>query len=94
MESPSSRESIYQSLQHVLYDYTQDNQLEWPCSTCKWGQLESQHSDYFKQEVLFGMRTDQCEKLPSFVVVASVKIPRVGFTFDPALEALYHTNRR
>ena len=66
----------------MLYDYSYDNYLEWPCITCKWLSTEEEHSSYLKEEVVFGCRTDHCDKLPSLLVIASVKVPKPGYTFD------------
>jgi len=34
------KNEIYLKLKNILYDYSFENTVEWPCITCKWLNIE------------------------------------------------------
>ncbi|EGR27180.1 WD repeat protein [Ichthyophthirius multifiliis] len=90
-----------------LYDYILDNNLDWPCTTCQWGPVIQQNSQYIKQNIFFACRTDgtyieqenSWQKQPSQLIVAQIDIPQHGKCFNQELRNVYlqenlkkHTN--
>lgn len=39
-------------MSHVIYD------VDWPCTSCRWGPVISKSDDYVTQKVYLGLRTD------------------------------------
>ena len=36
----------YKMISQYLYEYTIENELEWPCTSCKWGPVLNETSEY------------------------------------------------
>jgi hypothetical protein len=82
MNISNPRIDAFKKYKSFLYDYIYENNLDWPCVTCKWGPVISSNEDYIKQKIYFACRTDGIfneientwKKIPSFLVVALVGI--------------------
>ena len=82
----TDKQEVYNKLKSILYDYNYENSIDWQCLSCKWFQVEESQEDYFKQEIIFACKTEHFDKLPSFLVIASVNIPKENKVFDIELE--------
>jgi len=80
----------WKSISEYIYDFSIENDMEWPCTATKWGPVINIYDEYTTQRIFIGCRTDgefqeklhYWNKKASFFAVAEVDLPKKGYYFN------------
>ncbi|CAD8125436.1 unnamed protein product [Paramecium sonneborni] len=80
-----------------ITDFTYENNIDWPVTSCKWGPIVQETKEYIRQKVYFAIKTDGIydevtniwKQTPCQLIVATVDIPQVKYQINHQVTFVY-----